>query len=427
MSITSTDSSAFLSSVPGTTNNNSRKLYQAPLSMAFEKTIMKEKCGLCAMYFHRNSVNYKVPNHRIYELETSWNIKRSGRRYQNAAFLYKMINVCCFCSQFFKLLPDELLKSQELNQISSNDSNEKPLKLDITTKLERTNIAIEQRTYQSSVIDNHIASNAIIYPSIDHPYEIIAKTKREVDSWWEIDFSQKFHIHSLSFLISTSKRQKLVFSIFLLDRPYGFEDPFYDSIKSKAIISKEITILEKDQPQMNPIEWELSDVTNCTAIRIQIKGIHILGIQQFKTYRGDILVPISPRDLENTMNSYATLSPAAIKLGRYEMMSAEKKKEMIQLKDNIILNNNENNSIILNSQPKITLDVNNLAMTIYKKNMKLDQWKETVLQAIEIFSQDEIEGLYHINMHVLYMINYYYTLIFIYIYHIHLYIINSIV
>lgn len=282
---------------------------KSSVSLAYEKGLMKQKCGLCKMFFHRNSINYKVPCHRIIETERKWGIVKEGRRYENAAFLYRTVLVCCFCSQFFRLLTEEMPEEPIKAVPAILDVGLDKMKLEISTKLERTNIAAGQRTYQSSVVDNCISDNAL------QGGQLVARTIREVDPWWEVDFSRKFHLHSLSFLLSTYKRQKMTVFVFLLDRPYGYEDPFIDSIKAKAVLTKSLALKEKDESGVHFIDWELPANSICCAVRIQLQGIHPLGVQDFRAVAGDILVPVREADLLNTLNSYATLSPLAVKIG----------------------------------------------------------------------------------------------------------------
>lgn len=346
-------------------------------TMAYEKGLMKEKCGLCKMYFHRKSVNYKVPNHRIFDLERQWNVKRDGRRYTNPAFLYKMVDVCCFCSQFFKIMPDQL------PALEPKEPPPKPLKLDIKTVIERTDIARGQRTYMSSSVDGRTSEMAV-----SPPYEHLARTRREVDPWWEIDFSRSFHVHSLSFLVSTGKNQKLNVSVFLLDKPYGFEDPFIDSIKGKASASISEVVPASPQSVMMPITWEFPVNTTCFAIRIQLKGIHSLGIQNFKVLQGDNLVLSTEDDFVQTMVSYSSLSPAAVREGYLEMMSPETKKELIREQDPTL-------DIDHHLKAK-HVSVGVLSQQIKRRKHRIKQWKEKVLQFSSIFQPDEVEALYRV-------------------------------
>jgi len=308
MSTLLNDSSSLAPTVTSSSTAKNLENIKSSVSLAYEKGMMKEKCGLCMMFFHRNSVNYKVPCHRIIEMERKWGIVREGRRYENAAFLYRTVHVCCFCSQFFRLLNEELPEDPVKAVSTTIDVGLDKMKLEISTKLERSNIAPGQRTYQSSVVDNCISSNAL------HE-QLVARTTREVDPWWEVDFSRKFHLHSLSFQLSTYKRQKMTVLMFLLERPYGYEDPFIDSIKSKAVLTKTLIIKEKDESGAHLVYWEFPAHTFCSAIRVQLLGIHPLGISDFRAFAGDILMPVSDADMQNTINSYATLSPVAVRTG----------------------------------------------------------------------------------------------------------------
>lgn len=308
MSTLLNDSSSLAPTLSSFSTAKNLENIKSSVSLAFVKGMMKEKCGLCKMFFHRNSVNYKVPCHRIIETERKWGIVKEGRRYENAAFLYRTVHVCCFCSQFFRLLTEEIPEEPVKAVSTTLDVGLDKMKLEISTKLERTNIATGQRTYQSSVVDHCISDNAL-------REQLVARTTREVDPWWEVDFSRKFHLHSLSFLLSTYKRQKMTVFVFLLDRPYGYEDPFIDSIKVKAVLTKTLTIKEKDESGAQFIDWELPANTFCSAVRVQLQGIHPLGVQDFRAFAGDILVPARDADLLNTLNSYATLSPLAVKTG----------------------------------------------------------------------------------------------------------------
>ena len=352
------------------------KKHETKLTMAYEKGLMKERCGLCKMYFHRNSVNYKVPNHRIFDLERQWNVKREGRRYSNAGFLYKMVDVCCFCSQFFKIMPENL------PILESKEPKEKPLKLVINTVIERKDIALDQRVYMSSSVDGRTADIAIL-----PPYEHFSRTRREVDPWWELDFSRNFHVHSLSFFISSS-RQKLHVSVFLLNKPYGFEDPFIDSIKNKAIDSLTETIAETNQPTMVPINWVFPSDTICTAIRIQIKGIHSMSIQELHIYQGDNLIPTTEETYIQTINSYSSLSPIAIKEGIIEMMSPNEKKILIK----------ENDPYITDYQrlKEKYITVETLSKQIKNKKNRIIIWKEKVQEISSIFTNEEIIDLYKV-------------------------------
>lgn len=93
----------------------------------------------------------------------------------------------------------------------------------VTTVVERTNVATNQRAYQSSDVDGHTADFAAAEPAGK-----VSKTRREVDPWWEVDLGRSQNLLSVSASISTGIKQSIHVSILLLPSPLGFEDPFLD-------------------------------------------------------------------------------------------------------------------------------------------------------------------------------------------------------
>jgi hypothetical protein len=74
-----------------------------PISLAYENKSSKLMCGMCNMYFDKESMEYRVPKHRIIEYQKLWEFEGvQGRRYEAASFLYSTVRVCTMCSQFFE-------------------------------------------------------------------------------------------------------------------------------------------------------------------------------------------------------------------------------------------------------------------------------------------------------------------------------------
>ncbi len=211
---------------------------------ACEKFPHKEQCRCCKMYFEKKSVNFSVPNHRVIDLQRSWNVKIEGARYSTASYLYTNSSVCVFCAQLFGFVEEKKKKKKKLkNSINLSTSTSQlniaadleksefdfensvdsmfadsagemslttaslssiealkvvkepkliPPKLEITTEIKRANVAIEKRTYQSSDVDNMVSNNAITVP-----YHLNARTRREADPWWEIDFGRCVRVAGL--------------------------------------------------------------------------------------------------------------------------------------------------------------------------------------------------------------------------------------
>lgn len=304
-------------------------LYYA-LYIFSEKKPNKEQCGMCKMYFEKCSVSYKVPNHRIMDLQKKWKYKREGRRYNTASFIYASETVCVFCSQLFSneldvdsrkglppaeqsLSPKAPMKEFESVAAVSPDRNM------IQTETKRQDIALNQRVYQSSTVDNLDASIAVT-PNETRYIRTGSKTRREVDAWWEVDFGRPQHVHALSITLATAIQISLKVRVMLLNCPLGFEDPFLDSVTKKAIVSKDFELESgKSMAEMTTIEWELPPSTICVAARVQLYGIHALFIQEFHAYQGNEVVDFTDADLQRTVNSYASLSPQKMNAGWLEI------------------------------------------------------------------------------------------------------------
>ena len=78
------------------------------ISLAYELKPHKTKCGMCHMYFHKDTMEYKVPQHRIIDLQKASNYDGMvGRRYQCSSFLYTLTRVCTMCTQYFMVVEQD--------------------------------------------------------------------------------------------------------------------------------------------------------------------------------------------------------------------------------------------------------------------------------------------------------------------------------
>ena len=385
---------------------------------AYEKRPYKAQCALCKLYFEKSSVRYKVPNHRIIQLQREWRILKEGTRYNSGSFLYATSEVCVFCAQRFSHVDDEASPSSSslisrskmsidggnINNTTNDETNNSMENAEednilakskdtgmitISTKLERADITKEKgiRAYQSSVVDGMCAENAVVgllarnegihvNSLLDH-----CKTRREVDPWWEVDLRRQRDIESLSFLISTGVQQKLYVYIMLLKKPIGFEDPFLDSVLKKAVVMKHIIVQESPVIKYEPISWTLPEGSIGSIIRIQLRGIHVLNIQNFCALQGNSFVPFDEDDLNATRNSYATLSMSMIKEAMADMMSPIQRRQRA----------------FKNEEKKIPLEVGvlRLSSNINERYEILREWKERVHQHLSFFDKEEIVALYH--------------------------------
>ncbi len=406
-------------------------LDEIPISSLTEKKSSKDQCALCKGNYDRSSVMYRIPNHRILDLQKSWNYVREGRRYQSASFLYAETKVCVFCFQLVSHLPENgghvhsnslvtsslnkfdgsTLITKSLDSLSFHKSldNESTFKssgsvynnnhafdeLSIVDNLDenklkhidiiRSNIADSCiRCYQSSEVDGYVASNAILALQSK-----ISKTRREVDPWWEIDWGKPKHFHSLSFNIINHLSQKLFVSVCLLKRPTGHEDPFLDSVITKSVNWKEFTIGDStesgngDTIPDKPIElvWELPPNSIGTTIRIQLRGVTTLTLSQFKIYLGDTYVLTSEEDFEKNRDSFASIAPVTMKEAKIEMMSPSKKKLIATLRARKY-QKEQASTISVDDVSRITEIIET------KKNM-IKRWQQKINSYIDTFTKDE--------------------------------------
>ena len=307
------------------------------------------------MYFSKDSVTCKVPNHRIVDLKKSLNVVIKGQRYETASYLYATSNVCVTCAQFFDSVVS-MSDTQDLTSLGSSQSvgalgsvasvrsdvgrrssstprKEAVLappkisgdKLSITTELERKNVALSTldcRTYQSSVVDGMEATNAVTVP-----YLGCSKTRREVDPWWEVDFGGRDrNIHSISFYSNLTSNSDISLTVMLLCKPIGFENPFVDSVVSQAVQYKEFQPLPFEADQWGAkYEWKVESCT-CQAIRVQLRGIKPLAVKEFKAFLGDNFEPYDEKKANKTIHmSLATLSPTRQSKSLHYMLSSQKK------------------------------------------------------------------------------------------------------
>ena len=390
-------------------------LDEITVNPAYEKRPYKTQCGLCKLYFDKTSVRYKVPNHRIIQLQRDWNIIKEGARYRSGSFLYATSEVCVFCAQRFSYVDDDQSPSlsptkilidtrrshdDTIRESSSVDDNIMSKSQDtgtitISTKLERADITKEKgiRAYQSSVVDGMSAELAVtgllardedvhVKLSMDH-----CKTRREVDPWWEIDLRRQRDVESLEFMISTGVQQKLYIYVMLLKKPLGFEDPFLDSVIKKAVAVKHFVVPESPVMKYEHVSWALSAGSVGSVVRVQLRGINVLNIQNFCALQGDSFVPFDEDDLNATRNSYATLSMSMIKDAMADMMSP------IQRRNRAFKNDEK-------KQPPLEFGVLKLSESIEERYTRIREWKEKVMQYMNCFEKDDIVALYHALFYV---------------------------
>jgi hypothetical protein len=368
------------------------------ISYPFEPSLSKERCALCRLHFNRDTVNYKVPIHRIMELKKEWDKKGEnsfeGRRYNFPSYLYTTTSVCLFCSQFFSTMPNERQPSPPKANLNVLQLKEPGPKLSLKTGIARTDVAQGQKAYQSSEVDYKFAYYANLAP-----YDNFTRTKREVDPWWEMDMGQKYNLDFITFDILIGIRQKIEVNVFLMDRPYGFEDPFLDNMCSKGFPVYRVTFTGKDKPTHEVVKWQVPPNNACSAIRIQLRGIQVLSLQKFQAFQGnDVYVPKEDESLSSAIDlasSYASLRPETVSETMKEKQMIEMK-SMIQSGEYAELVNNSADSLSHNHQFDTVDAVGNLKDLIRNRYSKIEEWKTRVINSAKLFPLEEIQTLFRV-------------------------------
>lgn len=349
----------------------------------YHKTEGKEQCGMCKMYYRKDSVKCRVPNHRIIDIRRALKYPVDGQRYNTASYLYASSCVCTFCAQMFSDLYDPHEKKQKASgDLANIDRVEK---LHIQTQIKRANTAIDKRTYQSSIIDKMHSDLAITIP-----YNQWSKTRREVDPWWEVDFGQPENIDSLTFDFYNHNLADCSIYILLLQKPMGHENPFLDQLINQAVQSSEHRIAGTSTNNEETVKWTVPYGTTCQAIRVQLRGIHSLYIKGFCAYKGDNFVKVDKLETESIMKtSYATLSPIRQDSALKAMMSANHRSYGKSSEGGGI----EQMGGVLE---KAAAKTDKLQQLVYSRYEELNLWKEKVKDIASFFKEEELKAIFYV-------------------------------
>jgi hypothetical protein len=262
-------------------------------------------------------------------------------------------------------------------------------RLRVSTVLRRSDVAPGNRCYQSSTVDGLSAEVAI-----SPPYSRTTRTRREVDPWWEVDFSRRVHLESISLQALTGHMQKIFISVLLLSQPTGFEDPFLDSAIPKSVVWKEFLLPESSAPKLESIEWMLPPNSVCAAIRVQIRGIHTLSLGSFQAYMGDEFIEGRDVEINMTKNSYATMSLADLKLAREAMVSPEQKRARLRLAKLEA----ERRSVKRKNASRAEIEgrLSSISQLIDQRFRYIDAWRSHVLTFVAEMEEDFINKLFHL-------------------------------
>ena len=79
---------------------------------AGEKWPHKDQCASCRMYFHRDSMITRVPNHRVVDMRKNLGVPMEGQRY--ILSISTRFFVCVLCTQLFDYPEEEEPTSKQI-------------------------------------------------------------------------------------------------------------------------------------------------------------------------------------------------------------------------------------------------------------------------------------------------------------------------
>ena len=135
------------------------------------------------------------------------------------------------------------------------------------------------------------------------------------------------------------------------------------------------------------MSWELPANSVCAAIRVQLRGIHTLGIDGFRAFMGDNFVSVSKAEQVATENSFASVAPITMREGMYAMLSPIKKRQLIKPR--------EGRQVKRDPTEKFDVGVVTvLSKRIDDRYQQVVVWKQKVMEHCTVFSQEEMQFLY---------------------------------
>ena len=223
------------------------------------------------------------------------------------------------------------------------------------------------------------------------PFHVIgtvgARSRREVDPWWEIDLDRTHHIESITIEVLGGLQIHVPVVCMLLKKPVGFENPFLAQIEKKAVTKEEFTMPELPHLETHKFTWKLPPRSNGRAVRIQMRQIHTLQLLSIQIYQGDEFLPPTEEDLEITKQSFATTN-----LEHFRKAKREFDKEMYSGRPKTTSNATKNSH--LDKHQRRELDIIDLNKTMRNRQRLTEQWEMALVLAARSFTVPELEALW---------------------------------
>jgi hypothetical protein len=118
-------------------------------------------------------------------------------------------------------------------------------------------------------------------------------------------------------------------------------DPFLDNLIPMAVEWEEFQINEEDggigeKSFWEDISWEPQADTHCTAIRIQIRGVHSLSVANFQVFQGnDIGGSEARKSTSGKDYMFISNGPAQLKQSLVDMLTPEQRRKRALLQPTV--------------------------------------------------------------------------------------------
>jgi len=288
----------------------------------YEPAVGKGRCGLCEMYFTKVSLKGVISMKSILDLRRSWGLKQDNKRLNSASFIYKKCSLCSFCSQMFDR--NNIDQRKYSTRFMEKDDKEAGVKVVIANQIKLDsliasqqnetemvrNLAVIGTASQSSTVDGKLATRAIsgqiVFGSNSNnnsnpadgsgsgsgsgslAKDLCSMTRREYESWWEVDLGSVFPIKQITVHHRKDSggsgggaAHKLSpFWLFVGSLPFGSKQ------LSESKRSCSVACRVSDHEGGGKTVWRLPRNTGGSCVRIQVEGIKSLQIFQVEILKG---------------------------------------------------------------------------------------------------------------------------------------------
>ena len=264
----------------------------------YEPKHNKTRCGLCNLYFSTDSATGVISMKSVVGIQKTWGVKHTSKKYEKASFLYSKCKLCKFCSQMFNNRSRMARKFGKMHRHIDPEAkgHSDTIKDDIMAKvvlqerdldnLKERNLAVAGRAAQSSTVDGKLPTLAITGKSGAQPMEMCTRTRREFESWWEVEL---YGIYPIKAIVIYNRKdgdgggrayRAAPYWAFITNEP--LETARVSESKKQAVRAALVNTNEEK------VTWKMAPNTVGRVVRIQCEGVKSLQLAQVEVIKGGI-------------------------------------------------------------------------------------------------------------------------------------------